>query len=111
MAVAAATRDPRFAPVEVEELEAVVLEISVLSPRRAASPNEVRVGEHGLWVQRGAYRGVLLPQVATTYGWDAETFLEQTCIKAGLAADAWRDGSVQLSVFTAEVFSESSRLL
>jgi AmmeMemoRadiSam system protein A len=111
MAVAAASRDPRFTPLGEDELESVVLEISALTPRRPATPEAVRVGEHGLWVQKGAYRGVLLPQVATTYGWDAETFINQTCIKAGLAADAWRDGSVQLSVFSAEVFSESERLV
>lgn len=111
MAVAAATRDPRFVPLQAEELEGCVLEISALTPRRAATATAIQVGEHGLWVQRGAHRGVLLPQVAVTYGWDNETFLEQTCIKAGLNADAWRDGTVQISTFTAEVFTESERLI
>jgi AmmeMemoRadiSam system protein A len=110
MAVAAATRDPRFVPLQAEELDGCVLEVSALTPRQPATPTSIQVGTHGLWIQRGAYRGVLLPQVASTYGWDRETFLQQTCIKAGLTADAWRQEGVQISTFTAEVFTESERL-
>ena len=110
MAVAAATRDPRFVPLQPDELDQCVLEISALTPRVPAELKDIRVGEHGIWVQKGPHRGVLLPQVATTYAWDKETFLKQTCIKAGLAADAWRDGSVKIDVFKAEVFMEAERL-
>lgn len=110
MALAAATRDPRFVPLTPPELGTSVIEISALTPRQRAQPLDIRVGEHGVWVQRGPYRGVLLPQVAVAYKWDRETFLKQTCIKAGLNADAWRDGSVEINVFTAEVFSESEHL-
>lgn len=111
MAVAAATRDTRFMPLQAEELDQCILEISALTPRYPSTPEQVVVGKHGLWVQRGPFRGVLLPQVAVTYDWDRETFLDQACVKAGLVANAWRDGSVQVAVFTAEVFTESERLL
>lgn len=108
MALAAAQRDPRFAPLSARELATCVLEISALTPRVQASAEDVEVGKHGLWVTRGSFRGVLLPQVASAHRWDRETFLRQTCIKAGLDADAWEDGSVSLYVFEAEVFSEHS---
>lgn len=107
MAVAAATRDPRFRALSSDELDDCVLEISALTPTEPVQPHEVEVGLHGLCVERGPYRGVLLPQVATERGWDRETFISQTCVKAGLPPDAWRDGSVELAVFAAEVFGEN----
>jgi len=106
MAISAATRDPRFPEVKLEELRDCTVEISVLTPRVPARPEEIEVGKHGLWVTRGAQRGVLLPQVATEYAWDRDEFLSHTCVKAGLPADAWSDGSVNVEVFTAQVFSE-----
>ena len=106
MAVASATRDPRFDALQLSELESCVLEISVLSAPTAAEPEEIEVGRHGLAVQKGGRRGVLLPQVATQQGWDPTTFLAQTCVKAGLDPGAWRDGSVDIEVFSAQVFSE-----
>lgn len=107
MAVAAATSDPRFPPVRPEELQEITIEISVLSPRRRIlDPGEVQVGVHGLHVQRGTRRGVLLPQVPVEAGWDRETFLDHTCRKAGLPPEAWRDPSTLIEVFTAEVFGE-----
>jgi AmmeMemoRadiSam system protein A len=106
MAVQAAMHDPRFPPVESSELVDCVLEISVLSPRRPIAPDDVVVGQHGLWVERGSRRGVLLPQVPTERGWDRETFLAQTCRKAGLPADAWRDPDTRFEAFTAQVFGE-----
>ena len=106
MAVAAATRDPRFSAVTAEELEDCLIEISALTPCQPATAESVEVGRHGVCVARGFNRGVLLPQVASDYGWDRETFLDQTCMKARLPADAWRDGSVEIETFTAEVFSE-----
>jgi AmmeMemoRadiSam system protein A len=107
MAVAAATEDPRFAPVSADELPRLTIEISVLAPRRRISEiSEIELGRHGLWVERGVRRGVLLPQVATEYQWDVETFLGQTCHKAGLPDHAWRDTATSVEIFEAEVFGE-----
>jgi AmmeMemoRadiSam system protein A len=106
MAIAAATRDPRFEPLEARELEGCVIEISALTARQAARKNEVRIGQHGLWIERGGRRGVLLPQVAVEHGWDVETFLQFTCKKAGLPPDAWHEPATQVAVFSAEVFTE-----
>jgi uncharacterized protein len=106
MARAAAFDDPRFPPLRREELGDLHIDISVLSPLEPARPEDVKVGVHGLCVQRGFHRGVLLPQVATEEGWDAATFLDHTCMKAGLAPGAWRDSGTGISTFTAEVFEE-----
>jgi uncharacterized protein (TIGR00296 family) len=90
----------------LEDLAEVVLEISVLGPAEPlADPAEVEVGRHGLIVEQGTHRGLLLPQVPTEWGWDRETFVSQTCVKAGLAPDAWRTGAT-LFTFEAEVFGE-----
>ncbi|MBP2674612.1 MAG: hypothetical protein H6Q84_1452 [Deltaproteobacteria bacterium] len=107
-AVAAATEDPRFPPVSAEELPSLRAEISVLTPLEPIRPEEVEVGRHGLMVTRGRFRGLLLPQVPLEQGWDRETFLDQTCVKAGLPSDAWRRGAT-LQAFTAEVFGEPER--
>lgn len=107
MARAAAFEDPRFPPLSREELDAVTLEISVLTiPERVQDTGDVEVGRDGLIVERGAARGLLLPQVATEWGWDRETFLDQTCIKAGLSAGAWREKDTRVLAFQAEVFAE-----
>lgn len=104
MAVAAATRDPRFYPMKKEDLSDFSLEISVLSPlREISSVDEIQVGTHGLYIEKNFSRGVLLPQVAVEYGWDRETFLRQTCLKAGLTENDWQDGAT-IHVFSAEVF-------
>ena len=104
-AVAAATEDPRFPPVSAGELSSIDLEISVLTPLAPIRAEEVEVGRHGLMVSGGGRRGLLLPQVPVELGWDRETFLDQTCLKAGLPADAWRRGAT-LQAFTAEVFGD-----
>ena len=105
-AIAAATQDNRFAPVSEAELPRLRYEISILSGlRRADSPDELQVGTHGVMVESGARRGLLLPQVALAHRWDRVTFLEQVCMKAGLPAGAWRGGAA-LWLFTAEVFGE-----
>jgi AmmeMemoRadiSam system protein A len=110
MAIAAATEDPRFHRVRVEELPDLDIEISVLSPmRRITSANEIEVGTHGILMRRGVYQGVLLPQVATEYGWDRETFLANTCLKAGLPTEAWKDPETIIEIFSAEVFGEKER--
>jgi AmmeMemoRadiSam system protein A len=104
-AVAAATEDPRFPPVSPMELPSLRIEISVLTPMFPIRPEEVEVGRHGLMVAQGRMRGLLLPQVPVEWGWDRETFLDQTCVKAGLPPSAWRHGAT-LRAFTAEVFGE-----
>ena len=92
MAAAAATRDPRFPPIDVADLRALKVEISVLTPDVVIHrPEEIEIGRHGLDVRRGGARGLLLPQVAVEHGLDRETFLAATCRKAGLPADAWHD--------------------
>lgn len=104
-AVAAALRDPRFDPVEPEELPLLHLEISALSPFEEISPEKIEVGRHGLMISQGWQRGLLLPQVATEWKWDREQFLEETCLKAGLPVDAWKLGA-RIQAFTAQVFGE-----
>jgi len=106
MAVAAATRDGRFAPVCASELDSLRIEISVLSPLEPIRPADVEVGRHGLLLRYGDRRGVLLPQVPLEHGWDREAFLAHTCEKAGLPADTWSQPGVELSGFTATVFGE-----
>jgi AmmeMemoRadiSam system protein A len=102
---AAALDDPRFPPVTPAEAAHLKIEISVLSLVQPIRPEEVIVGQHGLVVTQGNHRGLLLPQVPTEWKWNRETFLAQTCLKAGLPADAWQHGA-QLQAFTAEVFGE-----
>ncbi len=107
-AVSAAAEDMRFTPVNPDELAHLTIEISVLTPlRRALDAGEVEIGKHGIYIARGAKRGLLLPQVATEYGWDRNTFLSQTCRKAGLPEDAWKDPATVISLFEAQVFSEN----
>jgi AmmeMemoRadiSam system protein A len=106
MAVAAATRDGRFAPVSARELDSLRIEISVLSALEPIQPADVEVGRHGLLLRYGERRGVLLPQVPAEHGWDREAFLAHTCEKAGLPADSWRRPGVELLGFTASVFAE-----
>jgi len=103
--------DPRFRPLTVSELAFTDIEISALSPEeRVASPDEIEVGRHGLIVARGHRRGLLLPQVAIEHGWNRETFLEHTCIKAGLPPDAWRSDAT-IFTFEAQVFGERERVV
>ena len=102
---AAAFEDPRFQPVTAAEAAQLAVEISVLSPPRPIRPEEVVPGIHGLIVTKGSRRGLLLPQVPVEWNWDRETFLSQTCLKAGLPADAWMQGT-DLQAFTAEVLSD-----
>ena len=104
-ASAAATEDPRFDPVVPEEITALRIEISALSEACAIAPAAVVIGRHGLVVTSGSRRGVLLPQVAVEHGWDAGTFVRETCIKAGLPEDACARGAA-LQAFDAEVFGE-----
>jgi AmmeMemoRadiSam system protein A len=108
-AVAACSTDPRFPPVTRDELDAIDIEISLLGwLEPIAGPEDIVVGRHGLVVERGWQRGLLLPRVATEWNWDAEAFLSHTCQKAGLPSDAWRTGA-KMWRFDAEVFAESDR--
>jgi AmmeMemoRadiSam system protein A len=105
-AISAAREDDRFNPVQADEVAPLEIEISVLSSPKAIAPNEIVVGKHGLIVECGPFRGLLLPQVATERNWKAEKFLSETCLKAGLPSDAWKSAETQIFGFTAEVFSE-----
>jgi AmmeMemoRadiSam system protein A len=107
MAVAAASCDPRFPPVTADELSELDIELSVLGELEPiGGAGDIEIGRHGLLVEFQGRRGLLLPQVAVEWQWDTETFLAQTCHKAGLARDAWRAGA-SIRRFTAEVFSET----
>jgi len=108
-AAAAAFNDTRFLPVTAEEAPRLKVEISVLSPLVPIAAEDIEAGRHGLVVTLGSRRGLLLPQVAVEFGWDARTFLQETCLKAGLPPDAWERGAV-IEAFTAEVFHEEGFL-
>jgi AmmeMemoRadiSam system protein A len=107
-AVNAARRDPRFPPVAPREVAGLRIEVSAMgAPMPVKDIEEIEVGRDGLILSDdGAARGLLLPQVATEYGWDRETFLDQTCRKAGLPFGAWRHGAARIERFSAEVFGE-----
>jgi len=105
-AAAAAREDPRFRPLQAVDLVRLSIEVSVLSPLvRCAGPEGIVIGRHGLIVEQKGRRGLLLPQVAAARGWSPVMFLEHTCVKAGLAADAWRGGAV-IQRFEADVFGD-----
>jgi AmmeMemoRadiSam system protein A len=106
-AAAAATEDPRFPPVVSGEVAALDIELSVLGPLEPVfTISDIVVGRHGLVVEQGWKRGLLLPQVAVEWNWDAKAFVEQTCQKAGLARDAGFQSGTKLFRFEAEVFGE-----
>jgi len=107
MAQASSAKDPRFYPLKEEDLDNFTLEISVLSPlQKVESIEEIEVGKHGIYIEKSFYRGVLLPQVATEHNWDRQTFLKQTCLKAGLPTDAWEAVDADIYLFSAQVFGE-----
>jgi uncharacterized protein (TIGR00296 family) len=112
-AISAATQDPRFPPLSISELDSIVFEVSVLTPPRiieVKNPKEyctkIRVGEDGLIVERGIYKGLLLPQVPVDWDWDAEEFLCQCCNKAGLPPDYWLIDGTKIFKFQAIIFVE-----
>ncbi|HUU55466.1 MAG TPA: AmmeMemoRadiSam system protein A [Armatimonadota bacterium] len=107
MARAAALDDPRFPAVQPAEVPDLTIDISLLSPaEKVTDVNEIEVGKHGLIIEQGSNRGLLLPQVPSEWGWDREEFLDHTCRKAGLPKGSWRKGDCTLYAFTAEVFGE-----
>ncbi len=112
-AIAAATEDPRFPPVRLPEMDSIVVEVSVLTKPELIRvedprdyPKAIRVGRDGLIVEKGFFRGLLLPQVPVEWGWDERTFLSQCCLKAGLYPDAWLDPDTRIYRFQAVVFEE-----
>jgi uncharacterized protein (TIGR00296 family) len=114
-AVSSALNDPRFRPVSLDEMGSIVVEVSVLTPPEVMSverpdqyPERVEVGRDGLIVSRGSNRGLLLPQVPVEWGWDAEEFLTQCCLKAWLPPDAWLLLGTEVSKFQAIIFSEEA---
>lgn len=114
-AQSASTEDPRFPPVKAKELDKIVVEVSLLTPPQLISvkkptelPKQVVVGKDGLIIKKGFYSGLLLPQVAVDWKWDAEEFLSQTCWKAGLPPDSWLDATTRFYKFQAEIFAETS---
>ena len=102
---AAAFEDTRFSPVTLEEAAGLEISLSILSPLKSITPEEVEIGVHGLVVSQGGRRGLLLPQVPVEHQWDRITFIEQTCRKAGLPLDAWQKGAT-LEAFSAELFGD-----
>ena len=108
-AVSAALEDPRFAPLKAPQVEEMNIEISLLSPLEPIFPEAIEIGRHGLLIVKHAQRGLLLPKVAIEHRLTREQFLEETCRKAGLAREAWKDPETRIFGFTCEVFSDSSR--
>ncbi|MGD0029525.1 MAG: TIGR00296 family protein [Candidatus Bathyarchaeia archaeon] len=112
-AISSATEDPRFYPLSASELDNVVFEVSVLTPPQKVEakkardyPSRIKVGEDGLIVERGIYKGLLLPQVPVEWNWDEEEFLCQCCVKAGLPPDNWLLDGTRLYRFQAIIFEE-----
>ena len=110
-AASAALQDPRFPPVQAEELSHLQIEISLLTPPEPIHAEGIEIGKHGLIVSQGGKRGLLLPQVATEHQLTREQFLEETCRKAGLPANAWKEPGTKIEGFTCEVFAESHPIM
>lgn len=107
-AINASTNDPRFPPVQPEELKDIDIEITVMTPlEKISDPNLIQVGKHGILIRKGWNQGLLLPQVATDYGWNREEFLAHTCMKAGLPVNAWKEKDAEIYIFSGEVFGET----
>jgi AmmeMemoRadiSam system protein A len=107
-AINAALHDSRFPAVEASEVSSLEIEISVLGRPEPITPEEILLGRHGLLIVKGEHRGLLLPQVASERRWSSQRFLEETCVKADLPRDAWREPSTRIFAFAAEVFSDTS---
>ena len=114
-AINAATRDPRFPTVKLKEMDHIIVEVSLLTPPEQISVKkpqdyfaEIKIGRDGLIVEKGMFRGLLLPQVPVEWKWDVEEFLSHTCMKAGLSADCWLEKGTKFYKFSAEVFHEKT---
>ncbi|MCD6122515.1 MAG: AmmeMemoRadiSam system protein A [Spirochaetales bacterium] len=107
VAVSSAFQDPRFPPLRRDEFDRIEIEISALSPlSKITDISEIKVGLHGIMIKRGFSSGLLLPQVAVEQNWDLETFLTNTCYKAGLNGNCWKQSDTEIEIFSAIVFSE-----
>jgi uncharacterized protein len=109
LAKESAFHDPRFPSLSLKELKNIEIEISVLSPLKDSIPDDVIVGKHGIIMKNGYNSGVLLPQVPVEQGWNREEFLSNTCRKAGMHMDCWKDPDTQIETFTAVIFSETQK--
>ena len=114
-ALSAALNDPRFPQLKADELKNLVVEVSTLAPPELIEVekpgdylNEIKIGRDGLIVEKGAFKGLLLPQVPVEWKWDVPKFLVHTCMKAGLSANSWRDPEVKIYKFSGRVFSETA---
>lgn len=106
-AISAAFSDPRFMPVGTDEVEQLDIEISVLTPLEIVEDtSDIEIGRNGLLIKQNFNQGLLLPQVATEQNWDLDTFLQHTCFKAGLPADAWKEAETEIYKFSAIIFNE-----
>jgi AmmeMemoRadiSam system protein A len=105
-AAGAAREDPRFSPMQPEELAGLEIEVSLLSPLQRIQPEEIEIGKHGLLVEQGIRKGLLLPQVAVEHHLGREEFLKETCHKAGLAQDVWKEPDTHIYGFTCEILEE-----
>ncbi len=112
-AATSVTHDPRFPPLTIPELSKIVVEVTILNPPEritVTNPkqylNQIKIGAHGLIIEKGYQKGLLLPQVPVEQGWDTETFLAQTCLKAGLIPDSWIDSKTRVKRFSGQIFSE-----
>jgi AmmeMemoRadiSam system protein A len=103
----AALRDPRFSRMRPEEMDALEIEVSLLTPLEPMRPGQVEIGTHGLLVERGPQRGLLLPQVAVEHRLGREQFLGETCVKAGLPREAWKDAETKIYGFECEIVTET----
>jgi len=108
-----ATRDPRFPPLEENEIDSIIIEVTILTKPELIKvdqpqdyPSNIEIGRDGLIVEQGFYKGLLLPQVPVEQGWDKEEFLSHTCMKAGLLPDAWFDKNTKIFKFSGQIFSE-----
>jgi len=108
-AFSAAMEDPRFSPMQPEELAQLEIEVSLLSPLEMISPEQIEIGKHGLLIERGFRRGLLLPQVAVEHKLGREAFLKETCHKAGLPLDSWRAPDTRIYAFTCEIVAEENK--
>lgn len=106
--VSAAVRDPRFQPITAPEMDTINVEVTVLTTPQemVPDPKNVNIGEDGLIAEKGIFKGILLPQVPVEWEWDAEEFLCQVCIKAGLPPDCWLDKKTTVYKFQGQIFSE-----
>ncbi len=112
-AAISATRDPRFPPLSRDELDDIVVEVTILTPPRLLRvsnpreyPSKIKIGRDGLIVRKGSYSGLLLPQVPVEEKWNTEEFLAHTCMKAWLPPDAWLDEDTKIYTFSGQIFTE-----